>query len=126
MASLTLWMNGDWVPEAEAKVSIFDDGFLRGDAVFDAARTFGGKPFQLSEHLDRFFLSCEAVKLTPHLDKAGLLAVARELVDKNQSQVAKHGDFWIDFRVSRGGRRGKGSTFVYCDPIPFAARAPLY
>ena len=49
------YVNGEIVPEIEAKVSYNDVGFLYGDAVFDTTRTFGGKIFRLQQHLDRFF-----------------------------------------------------------------------
>ncbi len=128
--SLTLWMNGEFIDESNAKISIFDDGFTRGDAVFDVARTFSGRPFQTEEHVDRLLQSCAMVQLKPALDRAGLLELANEVVARNRAQLAEYGDFWIDFRVSRGGHRlsysPESSTMVFCDPIPFRARAPLF
>jgi len=127
---LVLWMNGEFVPENEARISIFDDGFTRGDAVFDAARTFGGKPFQLPEHLTRLARSCEALKLKPALSLEQLVEIAHDVVRKNAFALPKHGDFWIDFRVTRGGHRDsfspQASTIVLCDPIPFKSRAAFY
>ncbi len=127
---LVLWMNGEFVPETEARISVFDDGFTRGNAVFDAARTFAGKPFQLPEHLARLERSCEALKLTPSLTAAQFIDVANQVVQKNAWALPKYGDFWIDFRVTRGASRDSfsppASTIVICDPIPFKTRAPLF
>ncbi len=128
--SLIVWANGKFIPEEEATVSIFDDGFTRGDAVFDAARTFNGKPFQVAEHLERFFASCEVLNLKPSLSHEGLLRVAQDLVERNRPLLGRYEDFWIDFRVTRGSRRMSYSTdpatLVICDPIPFAGRAKVY
>ncbi len=127
---LVLWLDGRWVSEKEAKVSIFDDGFLRGDAVFDVARTFGGKPFQLREHVDRLLESCRYLMLDPGLGRAELIALGEEVAAKNTHLVSRYGDFWIDYHVTRGVRREgfetRTSLMVYCDPIPFRERAPLY
>ncbi len=128
--SLTVWMNGKYLPEEEAKISIFDDGFTRGDAAFDAARTFGGKPFQLEEHIERLFHSCDVLCLKPALSRKEFMDVALELCEKNRPLLLRFGDFWIDFRVTRGAHRVSYSTdpttLVLCDPIPFSERATLY
>ena len=50
-----VYLNGEYVPESRATVSISDRGFIYGDAVFDTARTFGGKIYRLQEHVDRLF-----------------------------------------------------------------------
>ena len=47
------YINGDYLPESEVKVSFRDRGFVLGDAVFDTARTFEGKIFRLDDHIDR-------------------------------------------------------------------------
>lgn len=129
-SDLMVWMNGEVVPEHEARISIFDDGFTRGDAVFDAARTFAGKPFQVEEHIERFFHSCEMTKLTPALDQKRLVEVCHEMARQNAAAAEKYGDFWIIARVTRGGKnvsiQCEATTIIACDPIPFASRAPLY
>ena len=52
------YVNGEFLPESEAKISINDRGFIYGDAVFDTARTFNGKIFFLD---DIFFFSDEDI-----------------------------------------------------------------
>ena len=49
------FFNGQLLPETNVGISIRDRGFLYGDAVFDATRTFQGQPFKLTEHVDRLF-----------------------------------------------------------------------
>jgi len=48
MAERFVYLNGDYVPERDAKVSVLDRGFRWGDAVYDATRTFDGRLFKLS------------------------------------------------------------------------------
>src|SRR5689334_18537022 len=115
---LVLWMDGEWIPESQAKVSIFDDGFLRADAAFDVARTFNGKPFQLEEHVDRLLQSCQFLDLPTGLNRDELLRIGREVAERNLPHLKAHGDFWIDYHVTRGvnrpGFRKGTSVMIYC------------
>ena len=51
-----VYMNGEFVKEAEAKISIFDSALMFGDMVFEMTRSFNGKQFKLREHLEIFTL----------------------------------------------------------------------
>jgi branched-chain amino acid aminotransferase len=61
--SLVVYVNGDYVPADQAKVSVFDFGFLRGDAVFDTTSAWNGRIFKLSAHLDRLDRSLRAARI---------------------------------------------------------------
>jgi branched-chain amino acid aminotransferase len=61
--SLIAYVNGEYVPREQAKISIFDVGFLRGDAVFDTTSAWNGRIFKLSAHLDRLDLSLRAARI---------------------------------------------------------------
>jgi len=61
--SLIVYVNGEYVPRHEARISIFDVGFLRGDAVFDTTSAWNGRIFKLSEHLERLALSLRAARI---------------------------------------------------------------
>ena len=61
--SLTVYVNGEYVPRDQARISVFDMGFLRGDAVFDTTSAWNGRIFKLSAHLDRLDLSLRAVRI---------------------------------------------------------------
>ena len=65
MADTTLvaYVNGQFVPKDEARISIFDFGFLRGDAVFDTTSAWNGRIFKLSAHLERLALSLRAARI---------------------------------------------------------------
>jgi branched-subunit amino acid aminotransferase/4-amino-4-deoxychorismate lyase len=51
----TIWLNGEFMPRNQAKLSMTDRGFRLGDVVFDTSRTFDGKVFKLREHLERLY-----------------------------------------------------------------------
>lgn len=57
----TIWLDGKLVPEAEAKVSVFDHGLLYGDGIFEGIRFYNGRVFRLEEHTERLFLSAKAI-----------------------------------------------------------------
>ena len=56
-------MNGDFVPETEAKVSIYDSSLMFGDMVFEMTRSFNKKQFKLHDHLVRLFDSLKYVHI---------------------------------------------------------------
>lgn len=58
-----IYLNGELVPEDEAKISVFDHGLLYGDGVFEGIRAYDGYVFKLDEHLDRLYRSAKAIKL---------------------------------------------------------------
>src|SRR5256885_8605189 len=64
---LTVYVNGKFVPQSEAKVSVFDHGLLYGDGVFEGIRAYNGRVFKLERHMDRLFHSAKAIDLKiPH------------------------------------------------------------
>jgi len=59
--SLMVYLNGELVPEAEAKVSVFDHGVLYGDGVFEGIRVYNRRVFRLQQHLERLYDSAAAI-----------------------------------------------------------------
>ena len=84
MAECGVYLNGQCVPERDAKVSVLDRGFRCGDAVFDATRTFEGRLFKLHEHVERFFRSLRYARIDPRLEKAAVAALCEEVVRRNE------------------------------------------
>src|SRR5678816_2721214 len=63
----SVFIDGDWRPLSEGKVSLFDWGFTRSDATYDVASVWHGAFFRLDDHLDRFFASLAKLRMTiPH------------------------------------------------------------
>ena len=127
-------MNGETVPESEAKVSILDRGFRKGDAVFDTTRTFAGEIFKLTEHIDRLYRSCKYLRLDPGMPKERMAELTRQIMDANLPLMDENDDCWVTQRVTRGvepsshnvAEAGKCTVVIQCEPIPFAARAHYY
>jgi branched-chain amino acid aminotransferase len=63
-------LDGSLVAPSEARVSVFDRGFLHGDSVYEVIRTYGGRPFELPAHLARLARSAERIALAPKWDGA--------------------------------------------------------
>jgi branched-chain amino acid aminotransferase len=72
--SIRVHVGGRIVPPEEARISVFDRGFLFGDSVYETVGTVGGRPFALSEHLDRLVRSAERIGLSllprPQIEQA--------------------------------------------------------
>jgi Branched-chain amino acid aminotransferase/4-amino-4-deoxychorismate lyase len=92
-----IYMNGAFVPRDEAKVSVFDHGFLYGDGVFEGIRVYDGVVFRLRDHIKRLYDSAKSILLdipmTPEEMEAAVVATVR----KNGLR-----DAYIRLIVSRG------------------------
>jgi len=92
-----LYMNGDFKPLSQANISILDQGFLLGDGVFDVVSAWKGSIFKLDDHLDRFFQSLRATRLTTFMTREQWRKAIIETVRCNEMQDAS-----IRFIVTRG------------------------
>ena len=81
------WVNGEFVEESRARVSILDRGFLYGDSVYDSSRTFDGEPWRMEEHIARLYLSCRYARLDPGMDAAAMNALTRDLLARSRHTV---------------------------------------
>jgi branched-chain amino acid aminotransferase len=92
-----VWLNGELVPKSQAKVSVFDHGFLYGDGVFEGIRAYNGKVFMLDEHLDRLYDSAKSIWLTIPLTKEQMRDAILQTLRANELR-----DAYIRVVVSRG------------------------
>ncbi len=99
MPSEEMWiyLNGQFVSKNEAKVSVFDHGFLYGDGIFEGIRCYEGIVFRLDEHLKRLYESALSIMLEIPLSYEEMKEAVLETVRKNQLQ-----DAYIRLIVSRG------------------------
>jgi len=81
-----VYLNGETLPAIEAKISVFDYGFLFGAGVYDVALVYDQALFQINEHLDRFFRSAAELKMPIRDTKEHLLSVCKDLVKINNLQ----------------------------------------
>lgn len=94
---LIIYCNGVFVPEEEAKVSIFDHGFLYGDGIFEGIRAYHGRVFKLDEHLKRLFESAKSIHLNIGISKEQMEEIILETLRRNGLK-----DAYIRLVVSRG------------------------
>ena len=81
--SRIVYVNGDYLPEAEAKISVFDRGFLFADAVYEVTSVLDGRLVDFAGHLRRLHRSLGELEMPAPLDDAGIEAIHRELIARN-------------------------------------------
>lgn len=92
-----IYLNGKFVPEEQATVSVFDHGFLYGDGVFEGIRAYDGRVFRLEDHVKRLFDSAQAIMLNIPLTEDEMCQAILETLKKNNLR-----DAYIRPIVSRG------------------------
>lgn len=80
---IRIYVNGEIVHRDEAKVSVYDSGFLLGDGMWEGMRLYHGHWAFFDEHMDRFFDSCKTVSLDPGMDRAGILDALTRTAEAN-------------------------------------------
>ena len=95
--SRQVYINGKFVPQAEATISVFDHGLLYGDGVFEGLRSYSGKVFRLEAHVRRLYESALAICLDMPMSEAEMCAAIDETVAANEIQ-----DGYIRALVTRG------------------------
>lgn len=94
---MEIYLNGQLVDQAHAKVSIFDHGFLYGDGAFEGIRAYKRLVFRLKEHIDRLYETCESLIIDVPLTKEEMEGVIVETLKANDLR-----DAYIRVIVSRG------------------------
>jgi D-alanine transaminase len=116
----TVYLNGAFLPAAEAKVSALDRGFIFGDGVYEVIPVYGGKLFRLGDHLQRLNNSLDAIRLDNPLSETQWSEVLQELVDKNGD-----GDQSVYLQVTRGVAARDHAFPADSTPTIFAMSNPL-
>ena len=110
------YLDGRTMPASEATIPVTDEGFIRGDGVFEVIRVYDGKPFALNEHLDRMQRSTANLRLGREVPR-------EELETEVAKLVAERGgagfDGCVRMILTRGGR-----TLILTEPLPPSAERP--
>lgn len=85
---MTIFLNGQFVPEAQAVVPVNDRGFLYGDGLFETLRVCGGRPFRLAQHLERMTRGADFLKIQCPFTPKELQNFAGQLIGQNQMPEA--------------------------------------
>lgn len=104
-----VYVNGVYLPESEAKVSIFDRGFLMADGVYEVTSVLGGKLIDFDGHAFRLRRSLTELEMASPISKNVLLEVHRELVRLNEIDEGM-----IYLQITRGAPNDR--DFVFPDP----------
>src|SRR6476661_3223794 len=96
-ATLKIYISGKYYAKEDAKVSVYDHGFLYGDGVFEGMRSYGGKVFRLQQHLERLWASAKAIWLKIRMTQEALPPPVNDTLAKNGIK-----DGYIRLVVTRG------------------------
>jgi len=94
---ILIYLDGQLVPESEAKISVFDHGLLYGDGVFEGIRFYNGRVFRLTEHLKRLYESAGSILLNIPLSFDEMEKAVVQTVAANKLR-----DGYIRLVVTRG------------------------
>lgn len=126
------YVNGEYLPHAQASISIDDRVLMYGDAVFDTTRTFDGRPFRLEEHLARLCRSLRYVEMDGEKIVGEVREACAGVVERNAAYIRKRGDVWLTMIVTRGpvadpdDPRYRPTVLVKLREMDFARFGPLY
>jgi D-alanine transaminase len=119
------YLNGEYLPLQEARVSPLDRAFLFGDAVYEVVPVYASRPFRLAQHLERLDRSLGGIRMPAPLPHAHWARICEQLISRNSARDAS-----LYIQVTRGAEFGrnhawpeglKPTVFAYCtglDPLP--------
>ena len=120
----TAWIEGEYVPTSEARISIFDTGFGHSDLTYTVAHVWHGNIFRLDDHLDRLLDGARKLRLDPGYTMAELADVTKRCVAMSQLRES-----FVNLTITRGFGQRKGEkdlsklahqTYVYAIPYLWA------
>jgi len=120
MAMGKVAIDGEVVDSDEARVSVFDRGFLYGDSVFEVYRTYGGIPFAETEHLERLARSAARIMIPMPVSIETLSSEVRATLD-----AAGEGDWYVRVIVTRGTGPLTYDPTTASDPLRVVITAPV-
>jgi D-alanine transaminase len=116
------YLNGDYLPLIEARISPLDRGFLYADAVYEVMPVYGGRPFRFVAHAERLSRSLAGIRMEDPHTLDSWRAILGTLIERNGG-----GDQYIYWQVSRGAQPGRThaplpqiprTVFAFCAPWP--------
>ena len=100
------YLNGHYLPLAEARVSPLDRAFLFGDAVYEVLPIYASRPFRLREHLDRLNRSLAGIRMPAPLSHTDWAELSQELIFRNSAR-----DAYLYLQVTRGAELGRNHAW---------------
>jgi branched-chain amino acid aminotransferase len=130
-----VYLNGDFVPAHEAKISIFDAAVMLGDMVTESTRTFAHQPFKLDQHIDRLYKSLKVTRINPGMTPVELIELSLRVLELNLPKVAPDMDVWLVHNISRGQfvsgadptvQRSRATLIIHTAPLILTDWARFY
>ena len=106
-----IYVNREFVPQSEARISVLDHAVLYGDGIFETAAAYGGRIFKLDAHIERGFRSMAAIALEPPCDRQTMRSLIVETVRRNGLA-----DAYIKWIVTRGSNGRPLMDPTGCEP----------
>lgn len=97
-----VWFNGELVPEASARISIYDSALMFGDMVFEMTRSFNKVQFKLREHLERLYASMKMVRVESPISIDDMEAAVHRTIEANDRVFTADDEHRVMIDVSRG------------------------
>jgi D-alanine transaminase len=107
------YLNGEFLPLREARISPLDRGFLYSDGAYEVTPVYGGRPFRFQQHHDRLTRSLREIRMADPLSRDDWRALYRELIARNGGPA----DLYIYVQVTRGAEYGRNHA-----PLPDVPR----
>ena len=118
---MTIYLNGEFMPVEEAKVSVLDRGFIFGDGVYEVIPVYSRRAFRLPEHLKRLQHSLDGIKLANPHGETEWSRIVEELIARNEGE-----DQYLYLHITRGAaRRDHAFPNPPVPPTVFAMSSPL-
>ncbi len=116
------YLNGEYLPLNEARISPLDRGFLYADAVYEVMPVYGGRPFRFAAHTERLARSLTAISMEDPHTREEWRAILGTLIERNRGS-----DCYVYWQVTRGAQLGRThaplpqiprTVFAFCAPWP--------
>lgn len=99
--TVEIYINGEFFPRHEAKISVFDSGYLVGDGIWDGMRFHNGRFIHIERHLDRLFSNAAAIDLDIGMTRDEVAAALRATVERNNMESDVH----VRMMITRGDKK---------------------
>lgn len=117
----TVYLNGEYLPLSEAKISVMDRGFLFGDAVYEVIPVYGKTPFRLEQHLDRLHNSLAGIRMENPLSHDQWADILQQIIEQNEGNEQS-----IYLQVTRGAYEKRDHAIPQdVKPTIFVMSTPL-
>ena len=98
----TVYFNGKFIPEIDAKVSIYDSSLMFGDMVFEMTRSFQKKQFKLREHIERLYAGLKILRISLDMSPNEMEKICYQVIERNEHLFSNDDEHRLMIDVSRG------------------------